>query len=123
LGAALFLRGIIFVAEVQPANGRGRHIVGIGGWSSNSTDPSIAYVRAMFVDPAWHGRGIGTSILNTIEASARSAGMVAMEGNASLTAVGFYRHLGFSAERRKDMGAVGMIAPVKKVLEELGNIT
>jgi GNAT superfamily N-acetyltransferase len=111
----------LFVAEIHPARGMGRHIVGIGGWTPHPTEPGTAYLRGMFVDPDWHGHGIGTRILDAIAASARSAGKVVMEGNASLTAVGFYERLGFSAGGQKDMGVVGVIVPVKRLLDTSGN--
>jgi predicted GNAT family N-acyltransferase len=56
------------------------------------------HIGRMAVLPAWRGRGIGTSLLQALIAQARSAGLPALELNAQLHAIPFYRRLGFIAE-------------------------
>lgn len=57
-------------------------------------------VEAVYVLPDRAGAGIGASLLNTLEASARAAGIELLRVDASLNSVGFYEHMGYEVERQ-----------------------
>lgn len=65
-------------------------IVGFGFLSQNMGD-----LDALFVDPRFAGRGIGTAILTSLEAIARCAGLQRVSLSSSLNARGFYEAAGY----------------------------
>lgn len=86
--------------------------VGCGGWSkrkilfggdqwANRTDSLLdprtdaAKIRSFFVHPEWPRRGIGSAILETCEAAARSAGFTRAEMGATLTGVKLFQVRGY----------------------------
>jgi GNAT superfamily N-acetyltransferase len=58
-------------------------------------------VHSVFVDPARQGQGIGAALMAFIEKVARRQGHQRLELTSSLTAVSFYRKLGYRGSRRK----------------------
>lgn len=54
-----------------------------------------AKIRALFVDPAWARRGLGTLILKACEAAAKAAGFRRAELTATLTGAKLFRVHGF----------------------------
>ena len=88
-------------------------LAGCGGWSFRATlyggDDSIvarepqrlnpatdaAKVRAMYTDPAFVRRGVGTLILDLCEGAARAAGFRSVELMATAAGVPLYRHRGY----------------------------
>ncbi|CAM3310532.1 hypothetical protein BZK31_04045 [Pseudomonas floridensis] len=58
-------------------------------------------VRSVFVDPVWHGRGVGRHLMSRIERAARESGVSALVVPSSLTAQGFYITLGFITVREQ----------------------
>jgi putative acetyltransferase len=52
-------------------------------------------LRALFVDAAHQGRGVGRALLAEVEARARAAGCARLRGAMSLNAVAFYARAGF----------------------------
>lgn len=52
-------------------------------------------LRALFVDAALQGQGIGRALLAAVEARARAAGCSRLRGAMSLNAVPFYAQAGF----------------------------
>ncbi len=52
-------------------------------------------IKAMFVHPSMQGKGVGKALVNCIEVEARRRGIDKIIGDSSLTAVNFYRKLGF----------------------------
>ena len=60
--------GGFFVAE------RAGRTIGVGGWSPDSLEAGLAWIRYLFVHPDAAGRGIGRRLVEVAEASARSAG-------------------------------------------------
>jgi GNAT superfamily N-acetyltransferase len=89
-------------------------IAGCGGWSWRATlfggddsivarepvplDPATdaAKIRAMYTNPDFARRGIGTRIINLCEDAARAAGFGKVELMATLAGVPLYRARGFS---------------------------
>jgi GNAT superfamily N-acetyltransferase len=95
------------VASSQP-----EQIVGCGGWSYRKTlfgsdhgpnreaallDPTTepAKIRAIFVDPEWARKGLGTLILKHCEDAARQAGFRNLEMGSTLTGVPLYSLKGY----------------------------
>ena len=90
------------------------HLVGCGGWSWRATlfggddsivarepaplDPATdaAKIRAMYVDPDYARRGIGTMIMTLCENAARDAGFTKVEMMATLAGVPLYRVCGYT---------------------------
>ena len=52
---------------------RGDRIVGVGGWSPDSLEPDVAWLRYLFVHPQAAGRGIGRRLVEEAERSAGAA--------------------------------------------------
>lgn len=53
------------------------------------------YLRSMFVDPTFHGRGLGKMLVSRIEEEARQKAIPEMMLHSSLTAREFYSALGY----------------------------
>ncbi|UUX48714.1 GNAT family N-acetyltransferase [Nisaea acidiphila] len=79
----LILEGAFFVAE------QGGRIVGVAGLVDDT-------VRRLFVLPEFQGSGIGRDLLTALENAAVHRGVRVLRVNSSLTAVRFYRKLGFA---------------------------
>jgi GNAT superfamily N-acetyltransferase len=112
LDTQLVLDGTYFVVELD-----GR-IVGSGGWSWRSTlyggddsviarepralDPATdaAKIRAMYTDPDFARRGIGSLVLKLCEAAARDAGFARVEMMATLSGEPLYRACGYHPVER-----------------------
>lgn len=75
-------------------------ILGVGGWSPDSLEADLAWIRYLFVHPEAIRRGIGRRLLERAERSARAAERPRLRVWSSLNAVGFYRAVGFLPERR-----------------------
>lgn len=60
-------------------------------------DVEASALRALFVDAAIQGRGVGRAMLAAVEARARAAGCTRLRGAMSLNAVPFYEQAGFRA--------------------------
>ena len=58
-------------------------------------DVDAGALRALFVDAASQGQGIGRALLSSVEARARAAGCARLRGAMSLNAVAFYSQTGF----------------------------
>jgi GNAT superfamily N-acetyltransferase len=89
-------------------------LVGCGGWSWRATlfggddsivareplalDPATdaAKIRAMYVDPDFARRGIGTMIMSLCERAARDAGFAKAEMMATMAGVPLYRECGYT---------------------------
>ncbi|ETX29216.1 GNAT family N-acetyltransferase [Roseivivax isoporae] len=95
----LVTSGTYFVAE------REGRIVGAGGWSPVPRDPTdprtrrAASIRHVVTDWREVRRGIGRALLTHVIEDAARAGAHRLTCRATLTAVPFYRALGFTAER------------------------
>ncbi len=75
--------------ETHVAESRGR-LVGAA-----QLDPPSGLLRALFVDANSQGQGVGRTLLEVVESSARAAGCRRLSGAMSLNAVPFYRRCGF----------------------------
>lgn len=78
---------------VADAGGR---LAGGAGWAPLEEPGGAAVVRAVFVHPAWHGRGLGARLVRAVEAAIAGAGRSRILVPAALNAVGFYQHLGYA---------------------------
>ena len=69
----------------------------IGGQLAAAAQLDVAggALRALFVDAALQGQGVGRALLAAVEARARAAGCARLRGAMSLNAVPFYAHVGF----------------------------
>jgi putative acetyltransferase len=79
---------------------RGDRIVGVGGWSPDSLEPDVAWLRYLFVHPQTAGRGIGRRLVEEAERSAGAPRRQRLHVWSSLNAVGFYRTVGYRVRRR-----------------------
>jgi putative acetyltransferase len=79
---------------------RGDRIVGVGGWSPDSLEPEVAWLRYLFVHPQTAGRGIGRRLVEEAERSAGAADRRRLHVWSSLNAIGFYRTVGYRERRR-----------------------
>ena len=95
---ALLACGTYFVAQAE--DGR---IVGAGGWTSQRRDPSLADIRHLVTDHRHTRQGIGRALLGHALAAGAAAGIVRFDCLSTLTAVPFYRALGFA-----DLGPITM---------------
>jgi len=60
----------------------------------------VATIDALFVDPSAQGMGVGGALLDELVDRARRAGLMRITVAASLTAVDFYAHMGFTRVAR-----------------------
>jgi GNAT superfamily N-acetyltransferase len=134
LDTQLIEDGTYFVAE--PADGD-RLIVGCGGWSNRKTlfgsdhapgregallNPATdaAKIRAIFVDPVWARRGLGSLILKHCEDAAEKAGFRRLEMGSTLTGVPLYRLKGYQEREHIDIPLPnGATLPVVHMVKEL----
>jgi GNAT superfamily N-acetyltransferase len=81
--------GQFFVAEQAGER------LGVGGWSPDSLEAGLAWIRYLFVHPDYVRRGIGRRLVEAAEAAAASAGRPRFDVWSSLNAVRFYEALGY----------------------------
>ena len=112
-------------------------LAGCGGWSRRRTlfgsdhgphreadflDPAAeaAKIRAIFVDPAWARRGLGSLILRHCEDAAQAAGFRELEMGSTLTGVPLYTLKGYRETGRVDVplpnGEVLQVVRMRKPL-------
>jgi GNAT superfamily N-acetyltransferase len=87
----LVASGRYLVAEI------GARLAGGAGWEPLDEPDQAAAVRAVFVHPAFHGRGLGARLVGAVEALIAAAGRRRILVPAALNAVGFYQRLGYVA--------------------------
>jgi GNAT superfamily N-acetyltransferase len=114
------------------------HLVGCGGWSWRATlfggDDSIvareplpldpasdaAKIRAMYVDPGYARRGIGTMIMSLCEGAARDAGFTKAEMMATMAGVPLYRVCGYAEiEAVEATTREGVVVPLVRMGKSL----
>ncbi|MGH6903078.1 MAG: GNAT family N-acetyltransferase [Geminicoccaceae bacterium] len=79
---------------------RDDRILGVGGWSPDSLEPDVAWLRYLFVQPQAAGQGIGRRLVEEAERSAGAAHRPRLHVWSSMNAVGFYRTVGYRVRRR-----------------------
>ncbi|MEM9011545.1 MAG: GNAT family N-acetyltransferase [Pseudomonadota bacterium] len=114
----LIASGTYYVAEDDHGA-----IVGAGGWSvlRGRTGRTLAEVRHFVTDPDRVRQGIGRGIMEQVIASCRAAGARELACQSTLTAVPFYRALGFVGIGRIDVPlAECVFFPAVRMLLRLG---
>ncbi|MDD4271263.1 MAG: GNAT family N-acetyltransferase [Patescibacteria group bacterium] len=71
--------------------------------------------RAVFVNPNYHGKGIGRELMNRLESDAKKWGFRSVSLKASPFAVNFYKKLGYK-KIKEIVGDVGSMTLMKKQL-------
>jgi GNAT superfamily N-acetyltransferase len=89
----LLEEGQFFVAEQAGER------LGVGGWSPDSLEAEVAWIRYLFVHPDHVRRGIGRRLVEVTEAAATAAGRHRFDVWSSLNAVRFYQALGYRRVR------------------------
>jgi GNAT superfamily N-acetyltransferase len=74
-----------------------------------------AAARAVFVDPDHQGKGVGTSMMATVEDIARTRSVATLHVQSSITAEGFYRKLGYIPVSEKCHGSERTIMMEKRL--------
>lgn len=136
LDTQLILDRTYFVAETIDRNAPSR-LAGCGGWSRRKTlfgadrgpgrapellDPATdaAKIRAIFVHPGCARRGLGSLMLECVEAAAMAAGFRRFEMGSTLTGVPLYRLRGYrEIERIAVPLANGESLPVIRMVKHM----
>ena len=75
----------------------GGKICGYGHFfAADRSGDRFAWVTALYLTPEVVGKGLGSRILGEIESEVRKLGLKRVELESTLTALGFYRALGFT---------------------------
>jgi GNAT superfamily N-acetyltransferase len=112
----------------------GSRVAGCGGWSFRATlyggddsvvareplrlDPAVdaAKIRAMYTDPDFTRRGIGTRIITLCENAARDAGFKRVELMATAAGIPLYRQRGYESSAPEQFADIdGVPVPLLKM--------
>jgi GNAT superfamily N-acetyltransferase len=74
------------------------------------------WIYAMFVDPQHQGRGIGRSLLQELERIAGARQIQRLGLYSSVSAVGFYKQMGFTVEATLDSEEHGRLTEMSKLV-------
>jgi N-acetylglutamate synthase-like GNAT family acetyltransferase len=80
-------------------------LVGLGGHDTEK-------IRTLFVDPSFHGNGIGSAVLSSVLADARQAGIEQLECWSTPFAERFYQRKGFTKVGLLGFGGVRFVRMV-----------
>ena len=112
-------------------------LVGSGGWSFRETlfggdhtrgrcpaklDPACdaGRIRAMYTDPAWARRGVGSLIMRQCETALRQYGFTRATLVATLSGEPLYRHWGYEAEEYFEANTtIGVSVPLIRMQKSL----
>jgi len=72
------------------------NIIGCGGITGYWGSSTESYILSVFVLPQYQGKGVGRSIVETLETDDYFQRAWRTEIGASITAVDFYRHMGYT---------------------------
>jgi GNAT superfamily N-acetyltransferase len=116
----------------------GDRVAGCGGWSFRATlyggdesvvareperlDPATdaAKIRAMYTDPDFTRRGIGTRIITLCENAAREAGFKRVELMATAAGIPLYRHQGYESSADEQFADIdGVPVPLLRMEKRL----
>ena len=117
----LLSSGRYFVAEDAQ-----RRILAAGGWSRRNPvggpeTEATGHVRHMATDPSVVRQGIGRMLMERVVADARAAGMLWLDCVSTITAVPFYRALGFQVLQPLELSlGMGISFPVTQMRADLG---
>lgn len=96
----------------------GRKIIGCGGITGYWGSETESYIVSVFVLPEYQGRGIGRKIIETLEADEFFLRAWRTEIGSSLTAVDFYRKMGYEYKNGvTSLDKYGVIR-LEKIIEE-----
>ncbi len=113
--SATFAARVAETFHVAVADG---HVVGTG-----MIDLATGRIDAVFVLPKYMRQGIGRALMNHLEGLAVSAGLAALQLDATLNATSFYRSLGFEGDERtvyhSSLGVSLVCVPMVKLLRSL----
>ncbi len=89
-------------------------VVGFSEWTAGTNDDEIVWA-ATYVLPGWQRRGIGRTFLLSALASyrARATRLLVVVAEANLTAIAFYRAMGFVPVERIESGIYG--TPIREL--------
>ena len=74
------------------------------------------YIGTVFVNPDYHGKGIGTKLMETIENLAKERKIENLKLNSSINAVDFYEKLGYKKGEQSQSEEYGVTYEMKKTL-------
>ncbi len=110
------LRALIAAGSYRVAEQAGV-LLGGAGWEEGEAGAG-ATIRAVFVHPAAHGKGIGARLLRVIEHELATRGVTRLVVPAALNAVGFYQRLGYRPVERRVADIGGVRLPYERMLKE-----
>ena len=116
---ALLASGHYFLAE------RDGRIVGAGGWSreppgGGAIRAGLGHVRHVATDARATRQGIGRAVMDSVTDDARESGVVRLHCISTLTAIPFYRRLGFVEIRHLQLSfAAGVNFPATEMALDL----
>ncbi len=92
-------------------------LVCMGGWRPDAADPTVAWIRSVFVSPRVARRGYGAQVMTGLERSCAGSGRTTLNLFASVNARQFYERLGYrslsveswTAASGVELGAIRMM--------------
>jgi predicted N-acetyltransferase YhbS len=98
LGRTLSMASVFLVAEMQLGPGETARPAGMIAVTpaGGPGEPQTGVINGLFVDPLAQGMGLGGALIDDAVLKLRRQGVAALVVHASLSAVGFYAHVGFS---------------------------
>ncbi|WP_114239773.1 GNAT family N-acetyltransferase [Dyella sp. C9] len=88
---------------------------------SGMVDLSTGKIDAVFVRPAYMGRGVGRALVAHLECLAKAAGLYSLQLESTLNAAPFYRSLGFEGDGQSIYeSSLGVSLPCVPMTKRLG---